>query len=91
MGEFTKSTIGNFVFGMHQVAYDGEKVITTPAYDADAKNKRIALKKSTGSSLEELLRIRKKYQDWELCPESKKLLNPPVPYSRWADHHGFIG
>ena len=90
--KFVQRTLYDLDFGLSQIAYDGKQVITTPSYEADVKNKQITLKNLSDASKEQLQRLVKKYPDWKLCPESKKLLIPPKPPSHWyVDLHGNIG
>ena len=88
---FKRPLISGFDLGLCQIAYDGREVIKTIPYDNDVKNNQITLHNPNNGSKEHLERIAKKYPGWELCEKSKKLLSPPRPRSRWANHHGDIG
>jgi hypothetical protein len=90
--QFVQRTINDLDFGLNQIAYDGRQIITTPFYNASVIYRHIVLKNLGDSSKEQLQRLVKKYPDWTLCAESKKLLIPPKPPSHWyADLHGNIG
>ncbi|MCE9506924.1 MAG: hypothetical protein K8R48_01215 [Alphaproteobacteria bacterium] len=90
--QFTQHMLYDFDFGLNQIAYDGKQIITTPFYNADVLYQQIILKNLSDTSREHLLNLVKKYPDWKLCAESKKLLKPPPPPSHWyADLHGNIG
>jgi hypothetical protein len=83
-GKYLQRVINDFDFSMNQIAYDGEQVVTTPAYDADVKNHQIALKNKTEESKEQLQRLVKKYPAWKLCAESKKLLPPDEDWKYYS-------
>lgn len=73
---FALRLIESFDFGLCQIACNGRMILQTDAYNNDVKNKRITLVRSP-TNTEHLGRIVNKYHDWELCPESKKLLAKP--------------
>jgi len=72
-----KPLIGVFDFGLCQIAYDGDVIITSAQYRKDVSEKIIRLETANGTSDAHLHRIVKKYDDWKLCPESHKIMNPP--------------
>jgi hypothetical protein len=72
-----KPLIGVFDFGLCQIAYDGDVIITSAQYREDVRKKLIKLETANGTSDAHLRRIVKKYDDWELCAESQKIMNPP--------------
>lgn len=70
--------VDNFDIGLCQIAFDGEKIVTTPAYDNDVKNKTITLINSNKGSKEHLQRIVVKYPDFAPCPVAQNLLRSPI-------------
>ena len=71
--------IESFDFGLCQIGYDGKIIFSTNRYNDDVRDKRIcfALTDVNDTSAEHLQRIIKKYPDWKLCAESKKILSTP--------------
>jgi len=83
-GFFNKEFLMNgFDLGLCQIAYDGKEISRTYAYDNDVKYQQITLRNPNDQSREHLQRIVKKYPDWKLCAESRKLLAPPAKRGFW--------
>lgn len=72
--QFGLEVIRGFDFGLCQVACDSFSVMATESFGKDIEGRRITLIAGNETSAEHLERIVKKYPDWELCAESKKLL-----------------
>ena len=68
---FAEKLIGAFDIGLCQIAFNGKKIIKTPAYDADAKNKQLSLVNYNPGTLEHLSRLKKKYPGWDVQEEPK--------------------
>ncbi len=64
--DFAEKLIGCFDFGVCQIASDGEKIITTAAYDRDVADRQMTAVKPNPDTPEHQARLLLKYPAWAL-------------------------
>lgn len=86
-----RQLLERFDIGLCQIAYTGRGIITSEAYDIDAKNRSLTLKRPQDTTLSHLGRIVCKYPDYTLCPQLTKILDtgklpprPPTPMQTYT-------